>query len=117
MNYEEMSVSQLGELAKELGVFPEDGSGKDGKVVKKDLLSALKIGVKATFDALPSQQKYKLDTQYRVVKEGLSNHPVGAIVLNLPRSLGIMAVEEGFIEELPGAPKVSNPRARIIKEG
>jgi hypothetical protein len=115
MNYEKMSISRLTALAEELGVYPEEGSGKDGKVVKKDLLSALKVGAEAVKAALPSQQKYKLDTKYRVIKEGLSNHPVGAIVLNLPRNLGIFAVEEGLIEELSGAPKVSNPRARITE--
>lgn len=115
MDYEDMSVSKLSALAEELNVLPEKGSGAGGRVLKDDLLDALKVGAAAVQAALPSQQKYKFDTRYRVVKEGLSNHPVGAVVLNLPRTLGIMAVEEGLIEEIPGAPKVSNPRARISK--
>lgn len=117
MDYESMTAERLAELAKELGVYPEEGSGKDGNILKSDLLAALKVGVKAVSDAVATRQwkKYKFDTQYRVVKEGLSNHPVGAIVINLPRTIGIMAVEEGLIEELPGAPQISNPRARITE--
>lgn len=109
-NYDDMNVGTLAKLAKELGVFPGEGSGARGKVIKKDLLSALKIGAEAVVERLTSQQKYKFDTQYVVVKE-IPGHPIGAVVINLPRALGIAHVEAGAIEEIPGAFKGSNPMA------
>lgn len=39
---EDMSVEKLERLAKKRGVMPEEGSGADGKVLKKDLVDALK---------------------------------------------------------------------------
>ena len=76
--------------------------------IKKDLLGALKIGAEMVKRALPSEPKYKFDTQYEVVGE-IPGHDIGAVVINFPRALGLKYVEEGAIEEIPGAYKGSNP--------
>ncbi len=110
MNYDAMNVNKLSVLAKGLGIYPKEGTGSRGAVVKDDLLAALKAGAKAVEAVLTSQEKYKFDTQYRVVDE-IPGHPIGAVVINFPRDLGLIYVEEDAIEEIPGAFKGTNPMA------
>ena len=37
----DMSVAELTELAESSGVMPDEGSGKDGKVLKADIIAAI----------------------------------------------------------------------------
>ena len=112
--YDEMTMPKLGELAKELGVYPEEGSGNKGRIQKKDLLNALKVGASAVVDvveeALTSQETYQFDTQYEVVKP-FNNYKVGAMIINVSRNLGLELVESGSIKKIPGRPYGSNPKA------
>ena len=120
MDYSEMNKSTLGNLAKEMGVYPEEGTGSRGKVIKRDLLKALKAGAGAVKDvveeALTSQQAYQFDTMYRFVKPW-SNYEVGEEICNISRTIGLHLVESGIIELVPGRPRASNPKAPFKKIG
>lgn len=116
MNYSRMSFNQLSDLAKELGAWPEEGSGKKGKVTKKDLIAALEPGDAPTANTPEeqwepsSQQKYQFDRMYRV-QEPFSGYEKGDEVCNLPRSVGLALVESGAIKLIESSPRKSNPHA------
>ena len=107
MNYEEMSIKQLRELAKELGVLP---SGRPNKAA---LIKALQPGAPPTANTPEeqwSQRLYQYDTFYDVV-EPFNGYEKGDVVHNLPRTLGLMMVEEGKIKLNKSMAPKSNPNA------
>ncbi len=110
MNYEKMTVKQLKAMAKELGVLPS------GRVRKEDLIAALQPGGAPEPEGpseqwkTPSQEVYQFDRMY-VVQEPFSGYEKGDRVSNLPRSLGLMLVEEGKIKLDKSSPRATNPNA------
>lgn len=112
MNFSKMKFEELKVMAVELNVYPEEGSGKGGKVVKKDLIAALTVSENDTEEVPETEaltNRYLFDRDY-VVLEPFAGHEKGAKVSNLSRSIGQQMLDEGKIKLDAKTPARSNPR-------
>lgn len=118
MNFSKMKLSKLKEMAVELNVYPEEGSGAGGAVIKKDLVAALTGGAgdieiapaPVPVSQLDPNEKYLFDHAYEVVTPFRGYEP-GDEVSNLPRALGQELLDQGAIKFKKGSPVRSNPLA------
>lgn len=72
-----MNKSELEELAEELGVMPEEGSGVDGAVLKEDLEAA----VEAAQPKAPPMPRIRMTALYKNGDIGLQQY-VGEAILD-----------------------------------
>ncbi len=107
MKYDRMSKMQLETLATEAGL-EIIGSGRNGSILKSDLIAALEVPRVEEIAEEPVRLRYQMDKGYEVL-EAFGGHPVGEIVVNLPRWLGQEQLEKGALRETDV--HCSNPNA------
>jgi hypothetical protein len=122
MNYKRMKLDQLTQLATELGALPDEGSGKNGALTKRDLIDALTAGAGedavaavAERPAVPARDAGKFftfDRMYEVLKP-FRGYEKGDRVCNMARAFGQALLDDGSIKLVKSSPVQSNPNARV----